>query len=63
MDTRFVFIYNAPDGRQFSYQMDRSNTNSSAIYWFHPLDMAGQWTVDIYMNLRHVYSETILAQR
>lgn len=62
-DTRFVFMYTAPDGRQFSYQMDRSNTNSSAIYWFHPLDMAGQWTVDIYMNLRHVHQERILAQR
>jgi hypothetical protein len=62
-DTRFVFIYTSPDARQFSYQMDRSNVNNSAIYWFHPLDMAGQWTVDIYMNLRHVYSESILAQR
>jgi hypothetical protein len=62
-DTRFVFIYTAPDSRQFSYQMDRRSVNNSAIYWFHPLDMAGQWKIDIYMNLRHVYSETILAQR
>jgi hypothetical protein len=62
-DTRFVFIYTAPDSRQFSYQQDRRNVNSSAIYWFHPLDMAGQWKVDIYMNLRHIHSETILAQR
>lgn len=62
-DTRFTFIYTAPDNRQFSYQIDRSNVTASAIYWFHPLDMPGQWQVDIYINLDRVHTETILAQR
>lgn len=62
-DTRLVFAYIAPDGRRFSYQEDRSNLNSAAIYWFHPLDMAGQWQVDIYINLQRVYSNTIIAQQ
>lgn len=62
-DTRLVFVYIAPDGRRFSYQIDRQNVNSSAIYWFHPLAMAGQWQVDIYINLQRVYSQMIIAQR
>lgn len=62
-DTRFVFLYTAPDGRRFSYQTDRQNVNNSAIYWYHPLDMAGQWQIDIYINLQRVYTETVIAQR
>ncbi|MGB7339605.1 MAG: serine hydrolase [Phototrophicaceae bacterium] len=62
-DTRLTFLYTAPDNRQYSYQIDRQNVTSSGIYWFHPIDMAGQWQVDIYVNLIHAHSETILAQR
>lgn len=62
-DTRFVFVYIAPDGRHFSYQIDRQNVNSSAIYWYHPIDMAGQWKIDIYINLQRVHGETVIAQR
>jgi len=61
-DTRMTFLYTAPDNRQFSYQIDRQNVTMSGIYWFHPLDMAGQWQIDIYINLQHVHSESILAQ-
>ncbi len=62
-DTRMTYIYTAPDNRQFSYQLDRQNVTSSAVYWFHPIDMAGQWQIDIYINLIHAHSESILAQR
>jgi hypothetical protein len=62
-DTRLVFVFTAPDGRQFSYQEDRSSLNNAGIYWFHPLDMAGQWQIDIYLNLQPVFRETIVAQR
>ncbi|MEM9951494.1 MAG: serine hydrolase [Chloroflexota bacterium] len=62
-DTRFTMLFTAPDGRQRSYQTDRQNTENAAIFWLHPLDMSGQWQVDIYMNLVHSHSETILAQR
>lgn len=61
-DTRMTFLYTAPDNRQFSYQIDRQNVTMSGLYWFHPLDMAGQWQIDIYINLQHVHSESILAQ-
>lgn len=63
LDTRFVFVFTAPTGRRYSYQEDRSGLNRAAIYWFQPLDMPGQWTVDIYMNLRHVHQEIILVQQ
>lgn len=62
-DTRMTYIYTAPDNRQFSYQLDRQNVTSSAVYWFHPIDMAGQWQIDIYINLNHAHNESILAQR
>lgn len=61
-DTRMTYIYTAPDNRQYSYQLDRQNVTSSAVYWFHPIDMAGQWQVDIYINSIHAHSESILAQ-
>lgn len=61
-DTRLNFLFTAPDNRQFSYQLDRQNVTQSGIYRFHPIDMAGQWQVDVYINLIHAYSETILAQ-
>ncbi len=61
-DTRLSFLFTAPDNRQFSYQLDRRNVPQSGIYRFHPIDMAGQWQVDIYVNLIHAYSESILAQ-
>jgi len=61
-DTRLVFVYTAPDGRQFSYQADREFQDQSGIYWFHPIDSAGEWQVDIYLNLQHVYSTRILAR-
>ena len=61
-DTRLGFLFTAPDNRQFSYQLDRQNVTQSGIYRFHPIDMAGQWQVDIYINLIHAHSETILAQ-
>jgi hypothetical protein len=62
-DTRFVFVFTAPDGRIFSYQTDRRSVNDSAIYWFHPIDMVGSWQVNIFMNLRRVHTETIVVQR
>lgn len=61
-DTRLSFLFTAPDNRQFSYQLDRQNVPQSGIYRFHPIDMAGQWQVDVYINLRHIYAESILAQ-
>lgn len=62
-DTRLTFLYTTPDNRQYSYQIDRQNVPTSGIYWFHPIDMAGQWQIDVYVNLLHAHSETILAQR
>ena len=62
-DNRFTFIFTAPDRRVFSYQTDRRNVDQAAIYWFHPIDMVGVWQVDIYQNLRHVYTQDVVVQR
>lgn len=58
-DTRFVFVFTAPDGQRYSYQTDRQYQDSSAIYWYHPLTAAGTWRVDIYLNAQRVYSQTV----
>lgn len=60
-DTRLVFIYTAPDGTRYSYQTDRRYQDKAGIYWFHPLDVAGQWRVDIYLNGAHVYQDFVQA--
>lgn len=58
-DTRFVFVFTAPDGQRYSYQTDRQYQDSSAIYWYHPLTLAGVWRVDVYLNALRVYSQTV----
>ncbi len=60
-DTRIIFIYTAPDGTRYSYQTDRRYQDKAGIYWFHPLDVAGQWRVDIYLNGAHVYQDFVQA--
>lgn len=60
-DTRLVFIYTAPDGTRYSYQTDRRYQDKAGVYWFHPLDMVGEWRIDIYLNGAHVYQEFIRA--
>jgi hypothetical protein len=58
-DTRLTYIFRSPDGRVFSYQDDRRLQQDSAVYWYHPVDVAGEWQVDIYLNLEHVYSDSV----
>lgn len=60
-DTRLVYIFTAPDGRQFSYQDVKRFRNNAGVYWIHPLDMPGFWTINIYMNQLHIYETTIEA--
>lgn len=62
-DTRFTLIFTAPSGRRYSYQTDRDGVNEGAIYWFHPIDSVGVWTVDVYINLEHAYQEQLVVQQ
>jgi len=58
-DTRLVLIYTAPDGRQFSYQTQWFFTGDAGFTWNHPVDQAGIWTVDLYINLERVSSRLL----
>jgi beta-lactamase class A len=55
-DTRLTFIYTAPDGTRRSYQTRVPMQNDVGVNWFHPVDMRGTWTLDIYVNLELGYS-------
>ncbi|MFW5749045.1 MAG: hypothetical protein ACOCYT_05475, partial [Chloroflexota bacterium] len=61
-DTRLTFIFTAPDGTPRSYQARARLTDDAGINWFHPVDERGEWTIDIYLNLQHVHSETVLVR-
>jgi hypothetical protein len=60
---RFSFFFTSPGGKIHSYQWTVAERDETHIFWFHPLDEAGDWTVDIYQNLQHVYSETVTVAR
>ncbi len=55
-DTRLTFVYTAPDGTQRSYQTRAPMQNDAGVNWFHPVDMRGTWTLEIYVNLELAYS-------
>jgi beta-lactamase class A len=55
---RLVFVFTAPDGQVFSYQTDRQHQDKTAVYWYHPVTQAGDWQVDVYLNLKRVASQT-----
>lgn len=59
VDSRLVLVFTAPDGRIFSYQTDRRFMDRAGVFWFHPLDMAGTWTVDVYLNAQHINQSRI----
>jgi hypothetical protein len=60
---RFTFIYTAPNREQYSYQYTIAERDDTHLFWFHPLDLEGEWTIDLYQNLQHVHSETVTVIR
>lgn len=56
-DTRVVMVFRGPSGETFSYQTDRQYQSEAAINWFHPLNAAGEWQIDIYVNFEHVVTQ------
>lgn len=61
-DTRLVFVYTAPNGERYSYQTDRNYQDKTAIYWYHPIDQAGEWQLDIYLNFQRISRQTFYGQ-
>lgn len=53
-ELRVTFIYTMPDGTLRSYQTESFYQNQVGFNWFHPIDMRGAWTLDIYINLQRV---------
>lgn len=60
---RFTFVYTAPDRTIYSYQWTVAERDDTHIYWVHPLNVAGEWQVDVYQNLARVYSGKIAVER
>ena len=61
-DTRLTLIYTAPDGRQFSYQTQQFERDAWGVYWLHTPDVIGFWEVEIYYNLRKIYTYFVLVE-
>ena len=60
-ENRIVLVFTAPNGTPYSYQTEADFARQAAVYWLHPINMAGQWTLDIYLNLERIHSETFMA--
>ncbi len=60
-DLRLGFVFTAPDGTRISYQTERFFQDQTGLNWFHPLDAAGPWTLDVYVDLRRVASRRVMA--
>lgn len=61
-DTRMSLVFTAPDRRQFSYQHYIFFEEDARVFWYHPLDVRGVWTIDIYLNLQHVFTQQVLVR-
>ncbi|MCB9461375.1 MAG: serine hydrolase [Anaerolineaceae bacterium] len=60
-ENRIVLVFTAPNGTPYSYQTEADFVRQAAVYWLHPINQAGQWTLDIYLNLQRIHSETFMA--
>jgi len=60
-DARFTMTFTAPDGQQYAYQYSTRYAAADNVYWYHRLDAPGTWQIDIYQNLRRVYTDSIEA--
>jgi len=60
-DARFTMTFTAPDGQQYAYQYNTRYADADNVYWYHRLDRPGTWQIDIYQNLRRVYTDSIEA--
>lgn len=58
-DTRLTLIYTAPDGQVRSYQTRAQLRDRVGVNWYHPVDQAGIWTVDVYVNLTRAGSYSV----
>jgi beta-lactamase class A len=53
-ELRITLVYTRPDGTLRSYQTESFFQNDVGVNWFHPVDMRGAWTLDVYINLERV---------
>lgn len=60
-ETRLTMIFVSPAGRQYSYQYNTRFVQEDNVYWFHRLDVVGEWRIEIYQDLELVYSDIIEA--
>lgn len=59
--TRIVLTFTSPSGTQYSYQTFLEFERQAGVYWLHPIDERGTWTIDVYINLQRVSTSTIEA--
>lgn len=60
-ENRIVLAFTGPDGTPYSYQTEADFDTQAGVYWLQPINMAGEWTLDIYYNLERVYTDTFIA--
>ncbi len=56
---RLAFVFTAPSGEKRSYQTERFFVDNTSVYWFHPVQELGSWTVDVYLNTARVHTQTV----
>jgi len=63
-DTRLTFTFTDSEGVQRSYQTQQFYRDSTAVYWYHPVEdgASGEWTVDVFLNRWRVFTDTITVQ-
>jgi beta-lactamase class A len=61
-DARLVLVFNAPDGQRYSYQADRRYQDKSGVYIYHPVEQAGRWELDIYLDFQRVDRQSFFVE-
>lgn len=61
-ENKIVLAFTAPDGTPYSYQTDADFKSQVGVYWLHPIEQAGEWRLDVYLNLQRIHSSTFRAE-
>lgn len=61
-DIHLTFVYTAPDGEQYSYQRLIQQRAAEPVYWARRLDQPGLWRVEIFRELKPIYTRDIVVE-
>lgn len=61
-DARITVIYTDPNNIPRAYQLHRFWADATAVSWFERVEERGTWRLDVYFNLRPIFSQIFVVR-